>query len=84
MKLRRGTVRNKDGRGIGTSLLHGVCDGGEDRLAQVLLASLLGVRAANNVCACCRISASRFVADKELLVPYSIAWVAWKLGESRQ
>ena len=47
--LRSKRRRDKDGRGIGASLLHGIADGSEDRLAQVLGAGFLGVGAANDV-----------------------------------
>jgi len=41
--------RHEDGGGVGASLLHGIGDIGENRPAQVLLASLLGVGSTDNV-----------------------------------
>lgn len=44
-----GGLRDEDGGGSGAGLLHGVGNIGEDGEAEVLLAGLLGVRAANNL-----------------------------------
>lgn len=41
--------RDEDGGGVGASLLHGIGDAGEDGLAQVLLAGLLGVGSTDNI-----------------------------------
>ena len=41
--------RDEDGGGFGASLLHGIGDAGEDGLAQVLLAGLLGVGSTDNI-----------------------------------
>lgn len=41
--------RDEDGGGVGASLLHSIGDIGEDGLAKVLLAGLLGVGSADNV-----------------------------------
>lgn len=41
--------RDEDGGGVGASLLHSIGDAGEDGLAQVLLASLLGVGSTDNI-----------------------------------
>lgn len=50
--------RDEDGRGIGASLLHGIRDRSENRLAEVLAASFLGVGSTDDVgavfdCLCC-------------------------------
>lgn len=42
-------LRHEDGRRVSARLLHGVADVGEDREAEMRLAGLLGVCAANNL-----------------------------------
>lgn len=71
-----GGVRNEDGGSGSLGLLHGLCDILEDGQPKVLGASLLGVCASNNLCACNRVRPcppqyqNNMVAGR---IPYSIA-----------
>lgn len=79
-------VRNENGGGRSLRFLDGVCYVLENGQAEVLGASLLGICASDDFCACRVVSmpaGAIYVATCSLgRIPYSMACCAWKLGEA--
>lgn len=79
------TSRDENGGRSSAGLLNGLLYVGEDGLAEMLGAGLLGVRSTNDVCACVsrvnRVPASAVgISFLVRRIPYSMACRAWKLS----